>query len=364
MASEAYFGSLVKNACQSRVPLNGSVELTRRCNLRCRHCYQSRSRAAGATAAEPTTGQWLGILDQLAAAGCLFLLVTGGEPLLRPDFAQIYRHARQAGLLVTVFTNATRVGPAHLELFREFPPHEIEVSLYGATAATYERITGVPGSYALCRRGLDRLLEAGLRVRLKTILMTENRHEFDRIEDFARRLGVRFRFDAAIFPSLEGDLAPLDLRVSAAEAVEKEFADPGRSQGWLDFYRRTRNFPAFEKLFNCVAGQTSFHVDAAGRLTPCLLLDTPSHSLLTGSFTEGWERVLPTLREQAAGAGHLCIHCEKRALCGLCPAISRLESGDARARSNYLCALGDQRWSRIQQLIGEENSHVVAATGS
>ena len=149
---------------------------------------------------------------------------------MRDDFPEIYRHAKENGLLVTLFTNGTIVTEKIVELFCELPPVEVEISIYGATAEVYESITRVPGSYEKCMRGIRGLLDRGIRVNLKTILMTINRHEFSAMENMARELGVRFRFDAAISPCIDGDKTPLSLRVPPEEAIEKEMSDPAKVQ--------------------------------------------------------------------------------------------------------------------------------------
>jgi len=161
-----------------------------------------------------STGKVLDIIDEITDAGCLHLLITGGEPLLRDDFPAIYGHAKKRGLLVTIFSNGTLITERVIGMFRELPPHEVEISLYGATAPTYEKITGVPGSYEKCMLGIKLLAENNIKVNLKTILMTLNSHELSEMEKIARGFGARFRFDAAISPCFGGDKTPLKLRVS------------------------------------------------------------------------------------------------------------------------------------------------------
>jgi len=387
-----------QKATQQRVPLSGSVELTQRCNLTCVHCYlrprgtfcfppasetrtpesappgrKSESRPRGTFCFPPpkgapkaasresrmspwelTTAQWLAILDQATEAGCLELLMTGGEPLLRPDFAVIYRHARQNGLLVMVFTNGTLVTDETAALFADMPPRQVEVTLYGATGATYERITGVRGSFAACLAGLRRLLDARVPVGLKTVLMTLNRHEFSAMQQLAAAMGVRFRFDAAIFPRFDGDRTPLRLRVPAREAVARELADEGTVQKWRDFVRRQGAIAPTQALYQCAAGLTGFHVDAVGRLSPCLMTSEPSCSLLEHSFRTGWDTVIPQVLEKRARAESACGACAKRVFCGYCPAYFALENGAEDVCSEYLCALGHLRYKVIAGEAAEE----------
>jgi MoaA/NifB/PqqE/SkfB family radical SAM enzyme len=350
----AYFRDLFRRAHAARVPLAGTLELTRRCNLHCLHCYLgSQERLRAETQREMTTAQVLAIIDQVAAPGCLSLLITGGEPLLRRDFAEIYRHAKLAGLDVTVFTNGTPVTAAIVELFQDLPPRVVEITLYGATAATYERITGVPGSYRRCLAGIERLHNGGIRLGLKTMLMTLNSHEFAAIEGLSRSFGARFRFDPVLNACLDGSREPLALRVAADEAVALEFASAERRQGWVDVHARYPEMPATDRVFQCGAGETGFHVNALGDLQPCLMLPGVSYGLLTGTFREGWAG-MAHLREIRASAGNRCGVCQRRLYCGYCPGLLALENDDAEIPSDYLCALGAGRLRAITMALAEE----------
>ncbi len=213
-SNQEYLQRFSAAAREARVPLSGSLELTARCNLRCVHCYLGGAERRRRASNELATARWLDILNQVAAAGCLDLLLTGGEPLLRRDFDLIYRHAKGLGMLVTVFTNGTRLSRRLVRLFRELPPRLVEVSLYGATAATTERITGSATAWARARRGVERLRAAGVQLALKTILMRENAAELGALEAYARELEVPFRLDSAINPRLDGvSREPLNHRV-------------------------------------------------------------------------------------------------------------------------------------------------------
>ncbi len=330
-----------------RIPASGSLNLTHRCNLRCRHCYLGDERS-GAGARELPTDRWLSLLGEIAGAGCLELLISGGEPLLRPDFATIYRRARELGMVVTVFTNGTLVDPSTVGLFRDLPPHAVEVSLYGATEATCERVTGVAGALARCSRGLDLLLGGGIRVTLKTVVLRENVHEIGAMRAIARSLGVPFRVDPALTPTLDGSPAPLASRVSVRDAVREEFADPDDARQWREFFASHGTPPVDGALVSCGAGLATFHVDARGGLLPCLMLRKPRFDLGGGSFLEGWRDVIPRVREAAASPGNPCPCCELRAICGCCPAVSLLETGDAQTPPAYHCELGRERLHAIR----------------
>jgi radical SAM protein with 4Fe4S-binding SPASM domain len=358
LSDKEYLQQFNRKVAEQRVPLSGSIDLTHRCNLRCVHCYLGdKESVRGNGKQELDTDQWISIIDQITDAGCLYLLVTGGEPLLRKDFSEIYCHAKTSGLLVTVFTNGTMLTEAVLELFQDLPPRAVEISLYGATAPTYEKVTGVKGSYERCIKGIQSLLNHRINLKLKTILMTLNRHEFYDIENMAREYDVKFRFDAAIFPCLNSDKAPLRLRVRPQEVIEKEFSDSDRSQQWKDFFERMQGFCLPDRLYNCGTGLNSFHIDPHGHLQPCLMVSDLRHDLLEGSFVEGWRDVIPRIREKKAGAAYTCYTCEKMTLCGFCPGFFELENGAEDIYSEYLCEMGKYRFEAIKKFRNVEDQH-------
>ncbi|MBW1789298.1 MAG: radical SAM protein, partial [Deltaproteobacteria bacterium] len=291
-----YLGGFRKKASKLRVPVSGSIDLTHRCNLHCVHCYLGgRSGEGTAPERELTTDEWISILDRITEAGCLYLLVTGGEPLLKKDFAILYSHAKKNGMLVTVFTNGTMIDDDVLELFSRLPPREVEITLYGATPETYEHITGVKGSYGRCMEGIRRLRDARINVNLKTVLMTLNRHEFDPMREIAEAFGVRFRFDAAVFPRFNGDTSPMKLRVSPEEAVEKEASNGELLRQWVRLYERLKNMPVSDRLYQCGAGLTAFHIDPYGHLRPCLMSTSTAYGqdLRSMGFETAWKVLGP-----------------------------------------------------------------------
>jgi len=343
--------AMFDRAQADRVPLTGSIAMTHRCHLRCLHCYLGDERHATLESGEQDTAFWRSLIDQVADAGCLNLLITGGEPLLRRDFADVYARAARRGILVTVFTNATLVDERIVSLFDEVTPELVEVSLYGASSEVYEQITGVPGSYRRCLAGVEALLARGIPVGLKTVVMRENLLEVSEMRRMAEDRAIPFRLDAALFPCRDGCQSPLEHRVSADVAIALELADEELLRRTVDYYRKVRGTPPESRLFSCGAGSTGFHVDPAGTLLPCLMTTTHGFDLRHGSFREGWEQVLPGFREQVVDPGYRCHECEKRFLCGVCPAQSGMETGSLQRKAEYLCALGEARWRAVAPLL-------------
>ncbi len=340
-----YMADFRRRTVQGRVPLSGGINLTNRCNLGCVHCYIRNhvpESASDGRLSELKTGRILSILDEAAAAGCLFFLLTGGETLLHPDFSVVYRHARELGMLVSVFTNGTLLDESHIGLFSELPPRHVEITLYGATEETYESVTGVAGSYSACRRGIRLLADAGVTFKLKAMLLTLNQHELQDIERLAREFDVPFRFDALVTPTLGGDLGPLKSRVDPRHAIDAEWSDPERAEGWLEYAESRHPTQRSEYLYKCGSGTTSFHIDAFGRLQPCMMVTNPSVDLTEVGFESAWKS-LAAVRDIAEPANLPCGKCPDLPYCGYCPPSLMLENKLQVKADSFVCRLGRYR---------------------
>ncbi len=361
-----WLSASTRRAVERRIPVAGLLELTSRCNLRCVHCYlgpQEQHWAEERRRQELSLEKLLSIIDELADAGCLYLGITGGDPMLHDHFADVYRHACERGIRVTVLCNGVLVRDAHVALFREYPPLNVEVSLYGATKATYEAVTKVPGSYAKCLAGVRKLLDNGIRVQLKTVLIQLNAHEAGEMRRIARELGVEFRVDSAIFPQLtDRGHAPLDYRLPPAEAVRIELADARTLEAWTE---KIDLQPApSDSLYRCGAGVTGFYVDPFGYVSPCIMTTNHRHSLHEKSFASLWARELEQIRKAKPGAHYGCNSCEMQSACTSCPAFNYQENGQEDVKSEYVCETTRERWTRVRlerrKTLAAEPAEVVA----
>jgi radical SAM protein with 4Fe4S-binding SPASM domain len=343
-----------------RAPISFDLEITARCNNDCRHCYISLP--AGDQVAkrnELSREEILGIARQAAEMGAVWCLVTGGEPLLRDDFADIYLGLKRLGLLVSVFTNACLVTPVHVELFRKYPPRDIEVTVYGAAPTTYEGITRRPGSWKAFTRGLDLLLAAGLKVRLKAMALRSNVGEFDEISRFCReRTKDYYRFDPLLHLRFDGDSVRNEQikseRLSPGEVVAIEQSD-GERLGALrrgcaeeDLIRPESGRQDCDHLFHCGAGSGSFSVGYDGTFRLCSSLWHPdtTYDLRRGTLRGAWEEWVPRVRELRGRDPEFlgkCRRCSLINLCLWCPAHAALETGALDAWVDYFCEVAHAR---------------------
>ena len=340
---------LNKRVVGQRVPISGSIEVTRRCNLKCAHCYNNMSLGdQDALRSELAYEEHCRILDEITEAGCLWLLYTGGEMFARKDFLDIYTYAKQKGLLITLFTNGTLITSKIADNLVQWRPFSIEITFYGRTRETYERITRIPGSYDRCMHGIQLLLERGLPLKLKTMAMTMNKHEIWDMKRFVEEdLGLDFKFDAMINCRIDCSQRPLAVRILPQEVVELDLQDPERAAEWKRFAEQF-NSPVHptehvNELYHCGGGMNFFAIDPYGRLSICVLSQNAPYDLRSSSFREGWEGFLFNLRQKKIRRQTRCVRCEIKAMCGMCPANGELENGDAEEPVDFLCQVAHLR---------------------
>ena len=150
-------------------PLSFYIEFTARCNNNCTHCYENVSADdVEARKKELSLEQLKPIIDDAVSMGALWCTITGGEPLIRKDFSDIYLYLKKKGLLVSVFTNATLITDEHIRLFKKYPPRDLEVTVYGVTSGTYAAVTRNPGSFKSFMKGLDLILKKQIESKVKS----------------------------------------------------------------------------------------------------------------------------------------------------------------------------------------------------
>jgi radical SAM protein with 4Fe4S-binding SPASM domain len=334
------------------------LELTARCDNNCRHCYINLRRDdRTAASAELTLAQISGLADEAVSLGTFWCLVTGGEPLLRPDFPDIFLSLKRKGLLISVFTNATLIKTKHIELFKKFPPNLIEVTVYGITRETYEAVSRTPGSFRSFMNGLDLLLKNGIPVRLKAMALRSNAHELPAIREFClKRTSGDFRFDPLLHLRYDRDPARnaeiLAERLTPVEIVELEKGDPKRSEalrkGCDVLINPGISGSKSPRLFFCAAGTRSFCVGHDGRLRLCSSLWHPDflYDLRKGGLVRALREFVPAARKRTSRKRAFrenCGTCALLNLCLWCPAHAYLECGELDRPVDTFCAVARAR---------------------
>ncbi len=348
----AEYGPLVRElharAAASRQPVNGTFELTERCNLSCPMCYVAL--AAGdvhGRAMELSASEWLKIGHEAVENGMVFLLLTGGEVFLRPDFFKIYMPLTRLGLMITLFTNGTLVTDRVAGRLSEAPPSRTEITLYGATEATFEAITRVPGSYTRCCAGIEALVRHRVPLGLKTTITQRNVGELEAMRQMARNWGLPFSSAWLLTRRRDRQTSAVEAcRLGAPDGIALEASDRATADDWIE--AALRETPSSSNgNFYCHAGKAAFVVSPAGEMHACLDLNLPAARPLEIGFASAWQQVQGFV-DGSPPLTPPCLTCDVRPYCPRCPAWSYLENGTLTGPVPYLCEIARARRARFQ----------------
>jgi radical SAM protein with 4Fe4S-binding SPASM domain len=335
-----YFGD-------KRVPVEASLEITRRCPLECQHCYNNLPMGdLAARNRELSKQEYEQLLTELADMGVIWLLFTGGEIFARKDFLEIYTFAKQKGFIITLFTNGILINEKIADYLSEYPPFAIEITLYGRTKETYEALTQLPGSFDRCMRGIHLLLDRGLPLKLKTVGTRINAHEVVAMREFAElELGVDFKFDSLLNPRIDCSQAPLEVRLSPEEVVALDLHWPKMASEYRQLLEQSTSRPAepSKTVYVCGGGVKSFAIDPYGHMSICVISHRETYDIRQGSVREGWDQFLLKVRQQERTQPSKCDSCRIRSVCSTCPATGELESGDPQSPVEFLCEVAHLR---------------------
>ena len=352
LSQRSFNRGLFLKARDRKTPVIGTFELTSRCNLSCRMCYVHAEDDREAKSAELSAKEWLEVGKQTAKEGMLYLLLTGGEPLLRPDFLEIYENLYKLGLQLSLNTNATLITPEIADMLAVLPPLNVGVTLYGASPDIYERVCGNGDSFECTLRGIRLLKERGISVSLRTTIIRQNKEDVEKIHAISRELGLRLKLVDYVFAGREcAGSDPFSVRLSPAEqdaCLEQVVAlsDLNEIQQKEDVDAESRE----ERTqgggaFTCAAGSFSFAVNCRGKLQACLMIDEPYVELKNpGEFKQQWENLVQLCA--AVPVCEECINCDSRKYCTVCPAKCKGETGFIHGKPEYICEMAKLAASR------------------
>jgi radical SAM protein with 4Fe4S-binding SPASM domain len=341
-------GALHRRSASERFPIAAGFELTHRCNLACVHCYVNlAANDREAQNRELSTDEWKRVVDQTVEAGVLYLTLTGGEPLLRPDFCEIYEYAHGRGLVMTVYTNATIITERHLELWRRCPPRSLEITQYGWTRETYDAVTDAGAQYDRFQRGLQRVRDVGVTVTLKAIAMRANVHELHQILGFAKQEKLDFRYDAILSPRIDGGRKPLAQRLTPAEIAAIDAAEDKETSTFADYCRTNSDHPPDDRRYRCGAGVNTLLVDPYGKMHICELSRRPGWDVLRDGLQRGFDEAFTAIRAEKREDVSGCGSCGAAGACANCTGMSELEARSNDVGDPYFCNVADARNERF-----------------
>jgi len=315
----------------SGAPYSAMLEIADRCNEACIHCYQVQGQKG-----ELPTADWERVLDELAEMGVMILTFSGGEPTLRKDFLHLVGYARRLRFAVKVYSNALNISTEMAQELGRLAVQEVQISLYSHEAAAHDRVTRVPGSFERVVAATRDLLAAGVRVLLKTPMLSLAELDVPRYIDFVTALGASYAIDPKLSPREDGDFAPRAL------AIDK----PAHLALLREPRLRTnlKQGPKPQSKHVCGACRGNVHVEPNGELRPCTQWAVPTGDATTG-VARAWSEnaTARAIRELDWDALPGCRVCDLRSYCKRCFASAEREVGNALLP--YPSACRSARWS-------------------
>jgi MoaA/NifB/PqqE/SkfB family radical SAM enzyme len=355
-----------------RLPLEGSIDLTYRCNNNCRHCWLWIPANFPEKEKELSFEEIKRIVDEARSMGCRKWNISGGEPMLRPDFPEIFDFITRNSASYTINTNGTLITPKIARLMKRKGSKMI--ALYGATADVHDHITRTPGSYQALMQGLASLKEAGAGFTVQIVPMKDNYHQLQEMKKLAGSLSPYWRIGAAWLHlsscgDPEKDKEIKRQRLGPRHVVELDEPDLAFEE-WAKSQNANRDRPCGrdDRLYaSCIESRRQFYINPYGMMSFCSRVKDPrlSFDLRKRNFKQGWEKFIPSLSSRVRGGKEYdrnCRSCDLREDCLWCPVYGYLEHGRHGAKVDYLCSVAkenrkfkenwDKRHRRYYQIAG------------
>lgn len=323
----------LREAMAEAIPLSVHWDLTWRCDHKCVHCYLTERRQPELSLAECED-----VLDQLAAAGTMMLLISGGDPFLRPDAVDFIRAARARLFDVRINTHGNHIDDAVADALAACGVSRVSLSVYSDDPRDHDAVTLIAGSHQKTLAAARRLVARGVPVNFKTPVMTQNRDSFHTVGPLAERIGATWELDAHIVPDDQSDFGLCSIGVHPTERMLATLVDLARNREHVVPVAELADAPSTAKT--CSAGTASGFISPDGRLFPCINWRDEIGSLRETPFAALWaDSPVVRRQRQISRASYLgdCGGCAFHGKCGYCPGLSHAETGDAGRRSAYVC---------------------------
>lgn len=319
-----------------------SLELTQQCNFKCKHCY-----CTGKNEAILDYDIWKEIIDKIAQTECIFLNFTGGEILTHKDFKKIYAYAKDKGFVVELLTNGSLIDEEMISFFKDLPPRNVAITLYGTNEKEYAEFTGMKDGLKKVMKALYLLKENQIKFTLRTIA---TKTFYDSLkngsfEEIAKKFEVPFRYDPIIFPQISGNVTPLEERLTAEQIADLEASNDFRKSSWEKLINDNSVFS-----WKCRAGVSSVAIDFQGNAFVCGLYRKFPISVIESNL----ESVLGHLRKIHQTHTKIvetneCAKCSNRYICKWCPAYAQIyNSGNESRKIEFLCDLANARMEKFK----------------
>ncbi len=354
---------LIAKAAKAHIPLSGGLELLPLCNMNCKMCYVRLSKKEMDEQGKLLNySEWLKIVDEAIKQGLLFLLLTGGEPLLYPEFKELYQELSRRGLVLTVNTNGTLIDETWAEFFRKYGCRRINITLYGKDDETYEKLCNNPKGFSQVMNAARYLKEKKVPFRFTCSVTPDNVEQLPDLQKIADEMGVPLAVASYMFPGVRKNItASEQVRLSPQEAAlvtlkayqyqypQNKMEDAAR----VSIFRLYKK-PKFsaKKGFVCKGGKSSFWLNWKGELLPCGMFTEHKVDLKVTKFKDAWEDIV--CWTDAIKPASKCMDCSLQNICMVCPAACHTETEKIEGCPSYLCSMSEEMTRLLLEYLPNE----------
>lgn len=355
---------LIKKAVKKNIPISGTLELLPLCNMNCDMCYVQLSQSEMEYQGRLRTAEeWIELGRQMKDNGVLFLQLTGGEPLLYPEFKKVYLALKKMGIVLTLNTNGTLINETWANFFSQYKPRRINITLYGSCEETYQKICHYREGFTKALHAIKLLKERNIDVKINGTLVKSNQHELENLLDIACGLNTPIHIDTYMCPATRERMKPYNFqsRLTPMEAAKAEIFIHKYSHSEEDFHKFIEhflhkvNYPSLitksNEQMQCLAGRSSFAINWQGNMQPCVMMKTPFISVFNKSFKDAWEII--SYKVKNIYLNQTCVTCTKRDVCKTCAACAFYEGGNFDRIPKYIC----QYMEKLILLLEKELSY-------
>lgn len=343
-------------------PVSGTLELLPLCNMNCDMCYvRLDRREMEAKGGMRTLEEWLHLGRDMADAGVLFLLLTGGEPLLYPEFKKLYTEYQKMGIILTINTNGTLIDEEWADFFSEHRPRRINITLYGSDEIAYYNLCHYPGGFEKTIKGIKLLKERNVDVKLNGSLVKANRDDWKKIIEIAQKLDVPVRIETYMYPAererglpfaYQTRMEPEEAALMRAEVLNAEMGQEDFKKYIKKILEKVQRNIKAKKVsgqVSCRAGKSSFAINWKGEMMPCVILDNPRIPVFTIGFERAWEKIVTYINDLELSSK--CGNCSMKSICDSCAASAFCETGNYQGTPEYLCRYAEASLKEFQSKL-------------
>lgn len=360
---------LYRKASVNKIPLNGTFELSPVCNFSCKMCYVRRTisqiKKEGKQVKHWT--EWVSLAEQCKQEGMLYLLLTGGEPFIYPHFRELYMKLHSMGFLISINTNGTMIDEETVAWLKNVAPIRVNVTLYGASGNTYEKICGDASGFDKAKRAILLLKSAGINVVINGSMIPENERDMEDIIRLGKENDIYTRISTYMFPPVRREKELSDSRCTPEQSadlfIRKNRCIHEREQ-YISFLRNEQfkfheavtgekdNWGSSLEYMRCRAGRSTFWISWDGKMTACGMLSFPLEVYpFQKPFAQCWMELTNAVR--SVKVLRECNLCNKKEICNPCVAMLYAETGDVNRKAQYLCDLTECVIQKIKEELKE-----------